>query len=166
MTTNDILKYFTAEKNESLVFVVVGIVAILIACYGMFSVKTEFYKGLFYPLVAIAVIQVVVGGTVYLRAPKDITRVTQQLNTEPGKLETEELPRMAKVNEKFTLYRYIEIALLIVGVLCIYSFKRDNFWFGLGIGLTIQSLLMLGADFLAERRATEYTELLKAFIGK
>ena len=164
MTENDILKYFSAEKNESLVFAIIGILAMIIAFYGMFSIRTAFFRGLFFPLVIVALIQVTVGASVYLRTPKDIERVTAQLNNEPEKLESEEMPRMSEVNKNFVIYRYVEIALALIGILICLSFKRGSFWFGMGVGLTIQSLIMLGADYFAEKRALEYTEILKNYL--
>jgi hypothetical protein len=164
MTEADIIKYFTSERNESLLFVVIGIIAGLIACYGMFAVKSNFSRGLFYPLFFIALVQVTVGGRVYMRTPSDIERVKTELKTSPVELESE-LRRMTVVISNFLTYRYIEIAFGLVGLFCIFSFKRENFWFGLGLGLFIQAAIMLCADYIAEHRAVEYTELIKAYIN-
>ena len=164
MTENDILKYFTAEKTESLIFVIIGLLAVIVACYVRFSFRTDFYKGLFYSLVIIAMIQIFVGGTVFFRSPGDIARVTSYLQNDPEKLETEEMPRMALVNKNFVIYRYVEIALALVGLFFCFSFNKHSFWFGIGLGLTIQASILLVADYFAERRALEYTELLKNFI--
>lgn len=42
---NQIEKYFTAEKGESLLFILVGIVAISFATYFFIKVKQPFYNG-------------------------------------------------------------------------------------------------------------------------
>ncbi len=164
MTESDIIKYFTAEKNESLIFVALGMVAISLAFYGMFSLRTDFFRGMFYPLILIGLIQLVVGGSVYLRSPKDIERVSAQFNNDPEKLETEEMPRMIVVNKNFMIYRYTEIALALVGVFFFLSFNKESFYSGLGIGLATQAIAMLCADYFAEQRAREYTEILKFFL--
>ena len=54
MTISDIVKYFQAEKNESLIFVLIGVIAIVVSCYGLFVMRTDFFKGLAYPLLAVA----------------------------------------------------------------------------------------------------------------
>ena len=41
------------------------------------------------------------------------------------------------------------------------SWAGNAFWYGLGIALTIQALLILGADYFAEKRAMNYEILLK-----
>ncbi len=164
MNENDIVKYFTAEKNESLIFIAIGIIATVIAFYGYFFIKTEYFKGLFYPLLLVAAIQIFVGTTVYFRSPKDIERVTQQLKETPEKLKSEELPRMIVVNKNFVIYRYVEIALAILGILIMVFMGRVGFWGGVGAGLTVQALLMLSADYFAEQRALVYTDLLNKFI--
>jgi len=163
MTSTDIIKYFTAEKNESLIFLVVGMLSLIIAFYGMFSIKREFYKGLFYPLLIIGLIQVGVGGRIYQKTPGDMERALHQLEKEPDLLKTQELSRMGTVSGNFTFYRYVEIALAIVGILCWISFSKGSFWSGLGVGLTIQSLILLWGDFMAMARAEIYLDLLKQF---
>lgn len=165
MTISDIVKYFQAEKNESLIFVLIGVIAIVVSCYGLFVMRTDFFKGLAYPLLAVALIQLVVGGSVYLRSPGDIERVSKQLQEEPTKIKTEELPRMEVVNKNFVIYRYVEIALAVIGILLCVFLRGNPFWFGIGTGLTIQALLMLGADYFAEQRALHYTELIQSFIS-
>jgi hypothetical protein len=64
-----ITKYFNAEKNESLLFVAVGVMAIALATYFFVKMKQPFYDGMAYPLIAVALIQIIVGGLVYFRSP-------------------------------------------------------------------------------------------------
>jgi multidrug transporter EmrE-like cation transporter len=94
---NQIEKYFNAEKYESVLFVFVGLVAIGFATYFFIKVKQPFYNGMAYPLIAVALIQIVVGSTVYFRSPKDIARVSQMVQTEKAKIQSEEIPRMETV---------------------------------------------------------------------
>ena len=65
LTKAEIEKYFTAEKSESLLFLVIGIIAILLAIAFFFFLKTSFYKGAAVPLLVIGIIQAIVGFTVY-----------------------------------------------------------------------------------------------------
>jgi hypothetical protein len=164
ITRLDIEKYFVAEKQESLLFIAIGIAAIIIALLGLFVWKTQCWKGAAIPLIAIALIQIIVGYTVYARSDEDRKRNVYALDMNPQQLITKELPRMEKVNKNFVVYRYVEIALLIAG-LAIYFLSRGNidkqFWLGLGIALAVQSALMLGADYFAEKRALVYTQQLK-----
>jgi hypothetical protein len=79
------------EKYESVLFVLVGVVAILMATYFFVKVKQPFYSGMAYPLIAVALIQRVVGSSVYFRSPKDIARVNEIVQTNKAKIQTEEI---------------------------------------------------------------------------
>ncbi len=69
-----ISNYFNAEKSESILFFLVGSIAIGIAIYFLFKLKEPFYNGMAYPLIAVALIQIVVGTSIFFRSPKDIER--------------------------------------------------------------------------------------------
>jgi hypothetical protein len=70
---------------------------------------------------------------------------------------------MEKVMKNFTLLRWIEIALLIVGLALVYRFTGNrNFYWGIGLGLAMQAALMLGADYFAERRGGIYLTGLRS----
>jgi len=165
----DIEKYFTAEKNESILFVFIGIAAIILAIVFFFFLKTNFYKGIAWPLLIIAIIQITVGYTVYKRCDSDRKRNVYAYDLNPSELKGKEIPRMETVNKNFVIYRWIEIALIISGVVLIFLYRSDpdkTFLYGLGIGLAIQAFIMLGADYFAEARAKNYTKGLKDFTQK
>jgi hypothetical protein len=168
-TKTDIEKYFIAEKSESLLFIIIGITAIVLAIIFFFLLKTNFYKGIALALFVIAIIQVSVGYTVYKRSDDDRKRNVYAYDSNPSQLKNKEIPRMEKVNNSFVLYRWIEIALLLAGLVLIFlnrSNTEKSFWYGLGIGLAIQAFIMLGADYFAEARAKVYTNGLKEFTEK
>lgn len=158
---NQIEKYFNAEKNESVLFVLVGIVAICFATYFFIKVKQPFYSGMVYPLISIALIQIIVGSSVYYRSPKDIARVTEIVQTNKTKIQTEEIPRMKVVMKNFALYKWVEIALILVGLIMFFYFPPATIWKGIGIGLFIQAGFMLSLDFFAESRGKTYLEYLQ-----
>jgi hypothetical protein len=156
-----ISKYFNEEKYESVFFVLVGAIAIFTSIYFFAKVKLPFYNGVSYPLLAVAAIQLTVGISVYFRSPKDIVRVENYAKNEKFKILVEEIPRMNVVMQKFVLYRWIEISLLVLGLLFFFYFNPESLMKGLGIGLSIQSALMLFLDYFAEKRGFEYLEYLK-----
>lgn len=157
-------KYFNAEKYESVLFVLVGFAAIVLATYFFVKVKQPFYRGMAYPLIAIALIQIIVGSTVYFRSPKDIAKVNEIVLTDKTKIQTEEIPRMEVVMKNFEIYRWVEIVLLVIGLIMFFSFLPMTFWRGVGLGLFIQAGFMLLLDFFAERRGEIYLEYLRTLI--
>ncbi len=161
---NPIEKYFNAEKYESVLFVLVGIVAIAVATYFFLKVKQPFYSGMAYPLIAVALIQIVVGSTVYVRSPKDITRVNEIVQTDNTKIQTEEIPRMEVVMKNFDIYRWVEIVLIVAGMVMFFYFQPMTTFKGVGLGLSIQAGFMLLLDFFAESRGKVYLEYLQQMV--
>ena len=157
--------YFQAEKNESLVFVIVGTAAILSGFYFLVVINSKFYNGLSWPLIFIAVIQIFVGTIIYFRSPTDEKRVLNFAQNSPKNIKNLEIPRMDKVMTKFKLYRYIEISLIILGLILFLIASPTGFWKGVGLGIIIQAAIMLLADSLAEKRGQYYLDFLKSTFG-
>jgi hypothetical protein len=146
--------YFTAEKQESLFFISIGIIAFIVALY-LFKTDSP-YKGMMYPLILIAIIQLVVGGSVFFRTDNQVAALKTQLHDNPQAYKSEESSRMGTVMKNFRIYKGIEIFLLILGIILTFLFRDKNLWYSIGIGLIIQSSLMLMLDLFAEKRAHEY----------
>ncbi|MFT3846387.1 MAG: hypothetical protein QM725_15125 [Lacibacter sp.] len=165
----DIEKYFVAEKQESLLFLAIGIIAILLAIVFVFAVNSQFYKGASVSLLCVGLILGVVGYTVYTRSDNDRIKNVYAYDMNPGDLKEKELPRMEKVMKSFVLYRYVEIFLAITGIVLFFYFRTSaehEFWKGLGMALAIMAIIALGADYFAEKRGHEYINGLRAFINK
>jgi membrane protein YdbS with pleckstrin-like domain len=168
-----IYKYFIAEKQESLLFLIVGISAVLLAVVCWFFIKSNpsFFKGAAIPLLAIGLIQVVVGYTLYSRTDKQKADIAYNIGIEPVNYAKQtEQPRMKTVMKNFVIYRCVEIIFIITGLVLIFLFRSNpdkSFWYGFGIALALQAIIMLGADYFAEKRGKVYTaELEKIISGK
>ncbi|NOT92580.1 hypothetical protein [Ferruginibacter sp.] len=163
----DIEKYFTAEKNESLLFVIIGAVAIIAAVIFFFFIKTNFYKGATIPLLVIGLLVGIVGFIVYKKSDADRIRNVYAYGMVPSQLKDSEIPRMKTVMKYFVIYRWVEIILALAGIVLLFYFK-DNadklFWKGFGIALTIMAITTLAADYFAEKRGSIYLKGLESFI--
>jgi energy-converting hydrogenase Eha subunit C len=153
-----LIKYFQAEKAESLLFMLVGLVAIAIAIW--LWMHGHRLKAMAYPLVAIALIQLVVGGSVYFRTDAQVAQLTQQSKSEPKQFQQAETSRMQTVMKNFTLYKGIEMALVLIGMLMILFFQRYDTAAAIGAGLVLQSAFMLCLDMFAEARGQDYLKAL------
>jgi len=166
-TKADIEKYFIAEKQESLLFLGLGLAAMAIALTCYLICKTPFWKGAAIPLIVIGIIQVTVGYTVYRRSDADRVRNVYNYDMNPGDFRNRELPRMQQVKRNFAIYRWAEILLSATGLILFFYFRGKpgaDIWHGLGLTLAIQAILMLGADYFAEQRAKKYTAGIEQFI--
>ncbi|MES2648516.1 MAG: hypothetical protein V4717_16680 [Bacteroidota bacterium] len=160
--------YFNAEKSESGFFVIIGVLAIMLALSLFLIYKTPFYKGLAIPLLLIGLVQGIVGYNVWSRSDKQRVDIVYKMDMNPSAITTTEVPRMEKVMQSFKLYRYVELALLLIGLaLYFYTRNKDNaFWTGVAVALSIQAGIMLFADGIAEARGKKYLDGLKAYSGK
>lgn len=163
---SSIEKYFNGEKAESYVFIVIGLVALLIAFYFVFTLKTSFWRGVAIPFILVAMLEFIIGYTIVKRSPKDIYRVESFIKVQPSKITLDEIPRMEKVMKNFIIFRYVEICLILLGIILMYSSLNDTLWRGIGLGLFMQASIVLSLDFFAERRGHIYLEYLKEFVEK
>ncbi len=169
LSKSDIEKYFIAEKQESLVFLIIGIAAIVLALILYFMVKTQLCRGLAVPLFVLGLMQAIAGYSVYVKS--DDQRISQvyAYDMNPDQLKTTELTRMRKVKSNLMLYRWIEIGLIITGIILIFWFRGDSgtiFWFGLGISVTLMATELFVADYIAGKRAIYFTAQLEEFNKK
>ena len=163
---NPVVKYFNGEKAESYIFILIGVIALAMALYFIFVFKSSFWKGVAAPFIIVALLEFAVGYTIVTRSIIDTARVETFILKEPQSIKTLEIPRMEKVMSNFVIFRYVEIALIILGIALMYSSLNDTFWRGIGLGLFIQASIVLSLDFFAERRGHIYLEYLKELSEK
>lgn len=164
----DIEKYFTAEKSESLLFLIIGIAGIITAVVFFFFLKTSFYKGAAIPLLLIGLLLGIVGFTVYKRSDGDRIRNVYAYGANPSELKIKELPRMQTVMQNFVIYRWVEIVLAATGIVLFLYFRNNEmqtFWKGFGLALAVMALIALTADYFAEARGKIYIKGLEEFTG-
>jgi hypothetical protein len=165
-TKTDIEKYFSAEKSESLLFIVIGIVSIITAISFSIFIKTNFYKGAAIPLMIIGLLMGVVGFTVYNKSDKDRIQNVYAYDLNPTELKQKEIPRMQAVTKRFIIYHYVEMVLALAGIALFFYFKNkptQQLWKGFGLTLTIMIFFALGADYIAAKRAKIYLNGLHAY---
>ena len=168
-TKTDIEKYFIAEKNAGLVFLIIGIVAILIAVGFFFFWKTNFAKGAAVPLLIIGLIEAAAGYAVYAKSDNQRIDNVYAFDMNSSKLRNEELPRMKTVNRNFIIYKWVEIVLIIAGIVLVILYRNNEqkiFLAGFGAALIFQTAVIFIADFSAAKRATVYTQQLETLIKK
>ena len=146
--------YFGAEKLESLLFIVVGAAAIALAL-ALLRRRSRL-RGMAIPLIAVALIQIVVGSTVFLRGDAQIAQLQQQARDAPADFKSGETTRMKAVIANFDHFRRFAIGLLALGMAIVVLLRNRAFGFAFGLGLVLQSGCMLALDHFAEVRAHEY----------
>ena len=168
-TKADIEKYFDGEKDESRVFLFLGVAALLTAIFFVLYGTNRFYMGAAIPMAVIGLLLAVVGFSIYKRSDSDRIRNVYAYDMNPAELKEKELPRMKTVMRNFIIYRYAEIILALLGIGLYIFFIRDfnnDFWRGFGLALAIMALIALTADYFAEQRGKKYLKGLVEFCKK
>jgi hypothetical protein len=153
--------YFFAEKWEGLAFVLVGVAAMALTAW----LWRGPYRGMGLPLVLVGLIQIGVGGSVFLRTDAQVAQLTAQLEAAPAAMVASELPRMERVMANFRLYKVIELCVLSLGVALTFLFPHRELPYSAGIGCIAQGAFMLVLDLFAEHRGAEYVTLLRSSTG-
>ncbi len=165
----DIEQYFSAEKQGSLFFISVGIVAVIAALVFFFVLKTSFFKGAAIPMIVVGMVAGIIGLTIYKRSDDDRIRNVYAYDLNPDELKQKEYPRMQKVMKSFNVILIAEGILLIAAVFLFFYFRNNvthQFWSGIGAGLFLMAIAALFLDVAAQRRAAVYTKGLAAFVSK
>ena len=120
------------------------------------------YRGMAYPLVAVALIHLVVGAAVYFRTDARVRSLQQQMQGQPLMFQAEETRRMQGVMRNFRMLKMLEIVLLLTGIGMTFAFRQSDLLYSAGIGLLIQAGVTLVLDLFAERRGAHYLTALQA----
>ena len=105
-----LVRYFSAERAESVVFV--GCAAAAAAASAALVALRSPFRAMAWPLLAAGLVQLVVGGVIFLRTPGQRARLLQQLRSNPAGYRSDETARMVRVQRSFVLYKRIEDFLL------------------------------------------------------
>lgn len=163
----DIEKYFLAEKNLGLLFMIIGMVAVIAAIVFFFVMKTSWHKGVALPFIIIGLVQLAFGFNVFKTSDKQRMSAMDAYDMNPAILKGKELPRMEKVMNTFKTVMIAEVVLFLAGIFLFVYCKNDPqkiFWAGVGIALAIQAAVCLFADITAFTRATVYRKGLTEFL--
>jgi hypothetical protein len=168
-TKADIEQYFHGEKEESRVFLLIGVSALLASLLFVLFGTNRFFTGAALPMAVIGLLLAVIGFTIYKRSDSDRIRNVYAYDMNPAELKEKEIPRMKTVMRNFIIYRYTELFLFALGIGLYIYFIRDfnnDFWRGFGLALAVMALIALTADFFAEQRGKKYLKGLEEYCAR
>jgi hypothetical protein len=153
----DVLRYFAAEKQESLLFLGVGLLSVATA--GVLW-RTPF-RGAAWPLIALGLVELVVGSTIVLRTDRQVAELGRRVVEDVVAARTEETARMTRVMASFRIYKVVELALLTAGLALWMVFPRTAGAHWAGVGCAVEASLLLVLDLVAARRGAAYLETIR-----
>ena len=152
--------YFNAERAESLLFIAVGAIALVASVWCLLVLRKPYFNGMALSLAVVAVLQLIVGVTVYQRSPQDTARVQRMMQSAPERIQSEEVPRMRVVMRNFKIYLGVELALLILSLIVLQFAAPGGFVRGAAMGLALQAVFTAVLDVVATRRGDAYLSWL------
>jgi hypothetical protein len=155
--------YFVGEKQESVLFMLAALMALGLAFWLWFHGHRLRLMAL--PLVVVALMQLVVGVTIFARTDAQLAKLSTQLASAPTEFRQAETERMQTVMANFKLYKTVELALLVVGACLIAFLSKWDAATGIGIGLVVQAGFTLALDLFAEARGEAYLSALAGVAG-
>ncbi len=155
-----LVRYLSAERAGSVVLL--GCAAAAAVAAGALVTLRSPLRAMAWPLVAVGLVQLVGGGTIFLRTPGQRERLVGQLGASPAAYRSGETARMTRVQRRFVLYKRIEIGLLAAGLAFASIDAYGRTLYAIGMGLILEAGLMLALDLRAERRGERYLEMVKS----
>lgn len=158
-TQDPLLHYFTGEKAGALVCLSLGVVAILFSIWVWRSHAT--FRVMAIPIGLVGLIQLAIGAGLWARTDKQVTTLQAGLTAAPVAARQTELSRMERVNASFRVIEAIEAVLILTGLALALAFRGRQTLTAVGMGILLQSSVMLVFDLFAEHRAHIYTAWLR-----
>jgi hypothetical protein len=155
---SSMIEYFQAEKQEALLFLAVGVVALATAALLLRGGGA--WRAMAWPLGVVALIQIGVGGAVFFRTDRQVAALVETLDTDPSAFRNAETARMAQVMSSFRDYAILEVALIAIGIALTAFFPHRQALYAVGVGLIAQAAFMLVLDLFAAQRGRAYLEAL------
>ena len=156
----ELTAYFTAEKQGGLLLIALAAASLALAIY-LFATKSLF-SPMAWPVLVLGGIELVIGVTVAGRAAAQIAEIEAGLQSKRTVTITAEVERMARVNGTFELIKKVEIALIAVSILFMIVRPAPDTLGAMGLGILLQSAVLLVFDTFAHHRAIHYVEWLIA----
>jgi hypothetical protein len=160
MVFPELTAYFTAEKQGGLLLVALAIAGATLAAY-LFATRNPF-SAMAWPLLVLGGLELVIGATIATRAASQVAELDAGLQAARAQTIASEVERMARINGTFVLIKKVEIALIAVSVLFLMVRPAPATLGAIGLGILLQSAVLLVFDTFAHHRAEQYVAWLIA----
>jgi len=147
--------------------IIAGIIAIALAIFLLIKGQDDFYKGISIVLIGTGIWQMMIGYPGFMHSDAHRMGIVYAYDMNPNMLKEEELPRLEKSIKSIRNYKILELCFFLIGLILIiifFSNEQRILWYGIGLGLSLQMMVMFIMDYFSGKRAEEYFFYLKTFI--
>lgn len=160
MSFPELTAYFTAEKHGGILLVALALASFALG--GWLLGTRHLFGAMAWPLLVLGALELVIGVTVAGRTSSQVAALESGLRHTRAATVTAEVERMGRVNGTFQLVKKVEVALIVVGVLFAIVRPAPATLGAIGLGLALQSVVLLVFDTFAHHRAEHYVQWLIA----
>jgi hypothetical protein len=156
--------WFSGEKSEAFVFFGLGAVSTGTGAY-LLTRDTDFSRGAGWTAIGFGAVEMLFATTYTLSLGPRHDELKDDLAENPSQYKKDELDRMNAIADRFVVYRYAEIGILLGGAgLATYGFVKDKPTLaGIGVVAGAHAAIVLFLDYFAERRTHRYIDELEDF---
>lgn len=156
--------WFSGERNEAFVFFGLGAVSAGTGAY-LLTRDTDFSRGAGWTAIGLGAVEMLFATTYTLSLGPRHDDLKDDLAANPSQYKRDELDRMNAIADRFVLYRYAEIGILLGGAgLLTYGFLENKQTLaGIGVVAGAHAAIVLFLDYFAERRTHRYIDELEDF---
>ena len=167
LTKSDIERFFTADKQMGLLFLVFSAVLVAAALFLLLSQKPPFHRGVSIPLLLLASSLLYAGYPLHSRSDGRRIRSVYAYDMDPGHLSGKELPRLQSDHRNVSRLHMAGFALFgaaVVAGLLLSRRPELAFWYGLSVSFAAVALLVCGLTYLYASRLGTFTHRLQEFL--
>ncbi|MEL6718037.1 MAG: hypothetical protein AAFP82_04920 [Bacteroidota bacterium] len=160
----NIINFYRAERKEALFMLLWGVIVTGITIWALFQIEEIFWRGMSFSVLPLSFIQLLTGVRNLLFANRKKSNIVNGIKTETEKAIDTEKIRTLNSQIRLRIYRVIEQILFCLGFLFMLIggvFSLSVFLAGSGIGIMLQTAVLLIQDLFAEWRTSLYLEELE-----
>lgn len=156
--------WFSGERNEAFVFFGLGAVSAGTGAY-LLTRDTDFSRAAGWTAIGFGAVEMLFATTYTLSLEPRHDDLKDDLAANPSKYKADELDRMNAIADRFVVYRYAELGILLGGAgVATYGFLKDKPTLaGIGLVAGAHAAIVLFLDYFAERRTHRYIDELEDF---
>ena len=154
-----IQNYYKSHQKNALFILIWGLLALAFSYYAYINSNTPFWKGITYPILVLALVQIAQGLSMLLQANKREKTLVQELGAGKTTSLTNEINRVNSHLESIRRRAILQQVLIGLGVgfaLTAVFADLSNLMIGSGIGLMVQAAVSYTANVLLQWRTDLY----------
>jgi hypothetical protein len=166
---NDIDNYFNAFRHVQVFLMLLGGVALLLACIFYIGLKTQWYKGFALPMAVFAMLFLGAGFSNYEKTAQLRIRSLYNYNLHPDQLKITELPRVQELEQNLDILIYINICIVAASFFIFLYFKKkrgNEYYMGAAASLFLMAVISTVVYYIIIKSTDTYIAGIQQYTEK